>query len=164
MKEITIRPVCSGDIETICAIAVSAWQSIHDGYREYIGDDDLAARLSCNWQAEKSRQVREKAEKFPDMALVSELNGKIAGFATFDMNKETGIGEICNNAVTPDCQGMGIGSAQHNEVLKIFRRYGMKYAIVNTGYEDEGHAKARASYEKVGFRKMKSSITYSQKL
>jgi ribosomal protein S18 acetylase RimI-like enzyme len=98
------------------------------------------------------------------MVLVSEINGKIAGFATFDMNQETGIGEIGNNAVTPDCQGMGIGSAMHNKVLEIFRLHGMKYAVVSTGYEDEGHAGARASYEKAGFKKMKASITYSLKL
>lgn len=161
MKEITIRTVSSGDIEIICRIAVDAWQDIHDGYRKYIGNDDLAERLSRNWQSEKARQVRNKAEKDPDMVLVSELNGKIVGFSTFEMNKETGIGEICNNAVTPDCQGMGIGSAQHNAVLKIFQMNGMKYAIVLTGYEDEGHSKARASYEKVGFKKMRTSVTYS---
>ena len=164
MKDIIIRQVCSGDIETICAIAVSAWRGIHDGYRKYIGNDDLAERLSRNWQAGKARQIREKAERSPDMVLVAELNGKIVGFTTFDMNKETGIGEICNNAVAPDCQGMGIGSAQHAKVLEIFRLHGMKYAIVSTGYEDEGHARARASYEKAGFKKMKTSITYSLKL
>lgn len=164
MQEITIRPVCPGDIETICGIAVSAWQAIHDGYRKYIGNDDLSERLSRNWQAEKARQVRCKAEKSPDMVLVSELNGKITGFATFDMNTETGIGEICNNAVAPDCQGMGIGSAQYNKILEIFRLHGMKYAIVSTGYEDEGHAGARAGYEKVGFKKMRTAITYSLKL
>lgn len=164
MQEITIRPVCPGDIETICKIAVSAWQAIHDGYRKYIGDDDLSERLSRNWQMEKARQVRYKAEKSPDMVLVSEHNGTIVGFATFDMNTETGIGEIGNNAVAPDCQGMGIGSAQYNKILEIFRLHGMKYAIVSTGYEDEGHAKARAGYEKVGFKKMKTAITYSLKL
>ena len=159
MKETIIRPVCSGDIDVICEIAVNAWQGIHEGYRKYIGNDDLAERLSRNWQTQKTRQIRENAEKSPDRVLVSEHKGKIVGFTTFDMNKETGIGEICNNAVAPDCQGMGVGSAQHNEVLEIFRRNDMKYAIVNTGYEDEGHAKARASYEKVGFKKMKTSIT-----
>ena len=164
MREIIIRPVCPGDIETICGIAVSAWQAIHDGYRRYAGNDDLAERLSRNWQAAKARQVRDKAEKCPDMTLVSELNGKIAGFVTFEMNAETGIGEIGNNAVAPDCQGMGIGSAQYNKVLEIFRLHDMKYAIVTTGYEDEGHARARAGYEKVGFKKMRTSITYSLKL
>lgn len=98
------------------------------------------------------------------MVLVSETNGKIVGFATFTMNKETGIGEIGNNAVVPDCQGIGIGSAQHNTVLDIFRQNGMKYALVSTGYEDEGHAKARASYEKVGFKKMQTTITYRLEL
>jgi ribosomal protein S18 acetylase RimI-like enzyme len=164
IKDIVIRQVCSADIEIICEIAVRAWQSIHEGYCKYIGNDDLSRRLSHNWQQEKMRQVREKAEKYPELVRVAEINGKIAGFTTFTMNRETGIGEIGNNAVAPDFQGMGIGSALHNKVLEIFRHNGMKYAIVSTGYEDEGHARARASYEKVGFKKMQTHISYSLEL
>jgi len=164
MKTVVIRPAGAEDIDDICRIAVMAWQGIHDGYRKYIDNNDLYDRLNCGWQTEKARQVREKVKRSPGEVLVSEVDGKIVGFTTFTLKLETGIGEIGNNAVEPDCQGMGIGSAQHNKVLEIFRQHRMKYAIVGTGYEDEGHAKARASYEKVGFKKLTTSVTYSLKL
>ncbi|MFH1477646.1 MAG: GNAT family N-acetyltransferase [Verrucomicrobiota bacterium] len=164
MAEILIRPLKTSDIEQICKIAVRAWTGIHNGYRKYIGNNDLYDRLSNGWQEQKAVQVRNKAQEHPEEVLVSELDGKIVGFVTFALDLQNGIGEICNNAVDPEYQGKGIGSQQHLKTLDIFRGKGLKYAIVSTGYEDEGHAKARASYEKVGFKKMRASITYSLKL
>lgn len=164
MVKILIRPVKPDDIETICEIAVRAWTDIHRGYRKYIGNDDLYDRISRGWQEQKAAEVRNKALEHTDEVLVSEVDGKIAGFINFSYNLQTGIGEICNNAVDPERQGLGIGSQQHLKALDILRGKGLKYAIVSTGYEDEGHAKARASYEKVGFKKMRTSVTYSLKL
>lgn len=162
--KIIIRPFDAEDINVICQIAVSAWQSIHDGYRKYINNDDLYERRSRDWQTEKARQIKAKTETNPGQVLVAEVDGEIVGFTTFDMKQETGIGEICNNAVDPEFQGMGIGSMLHKKVLETFRQNGMKYAVVSTGYEDEGHAKARASYEKVGFKKLSTNVTYSLNL
>jgi len=164
VDKVFIRPVNKEEIEQICKIAVAAWQEIHAGYREYIGNKDLVERITHDWQTRKAEQVRTKAEETPDEVVVAESDGRIIGFATFSLNRKTGIGEIGNNAVSPDCQGLGVGKMLYNKVLEIFRREGMKYAIVSTGYEDSGHAKARASYEKVGFKKMSTSITYSLEL
>jgi N-acetylglutamate synthase-like GNAT family acetyltransferase len=164
MGEVLIRQMKTADIERLCEIAISAWLDIHDGYREYIDNDDLVERSSRDWKERKATQIRVKTEERPDEVIVAEIDGHIIGFSTFHVNCETGIGEIGNNAVNPDYQGFGVGKVLYNKVLKIFREHGMKYAIVSTGYEDPGHAKARACYEKIGFEKFKSSITYSLEL
>lgn len=161
---VTIRDFRHDDLETLCRIAVAAWSDIHESYRKDVGNDDLYKRLSSNWQDEKASQIREKAASEPHEILVAELDDRIVGFATFSVDAEKGLGTVCNNAVDPACQGRGIGKLQLQRIIDIFREKGLKYALVSTGYEDEGHAKARAAYEKTGFKKIKTSVTYGMPL
>jgi ribosomal protein S18 acetylase RimI-like enzyme len=164
-EEIKIVNAKPEDIETICEIAVNAWQTIHDGYREYICNDDLYDRISKNWRKKKANSIKTKAKEEPEKVLVAkDADGTIMGFATFTIDIETGIGELGNNAVPPEFQGKGIGKLLYKQIFDIFRKKGILYAIVGTGYEDEGHANARAAYEKAGFKKMRTSVTYSMKL
>lgn len=164
MQNIVIRLFQPEDISSICKIAVQAWQYIHDCHRRHIGNDDLAARISYKWEEKKAGQIMETARLAPETVLIAEIEGKIVGFASYEMNKETGLGTVGNNAVAPEFQGMGIGAAMQRKILEIFRQNNLKYATVSTGYEDDGHAGARANYEKIGFKKTKTSVLYSLKL
>ena len=166
MKKIVITEISPDDIDVVCEIAVKAWEGIHAGYRKYIGDDDLYERTSVNWREKKMLSIREKAEKEPEHVLVAkDETGTIMGFITLEkVDTDTGIGEIGNNAVSPEYRGNGVGSSLYQKALDIFRKNGLVYAVVSTGYEDEGHAAARAAYQKAGFKKMKTSVTYSMKL
>lgn len=85
------------------------------------------------------------------------------GLHYFHLGQKRRIGEIGNNAVKPECQGMGIGTFQYRKVLEIFRKEDMRFAAVTTGL-DEAHAPARAAYEKVGFRKAITMVTYYMKV
>jgi len=85
------------------------------------------------------------------------------GLHYFHLGQKRRIGEIGNNAVKPECQGMGIGTFQYRKVLEIFRKEDMRFAAVTTGL-DEAHAPARAAYEKVGFRKAIAMVTYYMKV
>ncbi|MDZ4197689.1 MAG: GNAT family N-acetyltransferase, partial [Kiritimatiellia bacterium] len=145
-------------------IAIAAWSAIHEGYRSILQDDDLSTRLSQGWESRKADQIRAKAAAAPEEILVATEGDRNVGFATFDMDPAAGIGEIGNNAVSPEFQGRGIGKQLHQRVLDIFREQGLVYALVTTGYEDAGHQSARASYEKVGFKKVKTSVTYGLRL
>jgi ribosomal protein S18 acetylase RimI-like enzyme len=163
--KIVIEEIKCENIETICKIAVDAWEQIHAGYRDYIANDDLYGRISIDWQKKKAESIRVKAQTEPENVLVAkDCNGQVMGFVTFSFNKISGIGEIGNNAVLPEFQGRGIGKQLYKDALNVLRERGAVYATVSTGYDDSGHAKARAAYEKAGFKKMKSSVTYSMKL
>ena len=161
-KKTVIRAFRESDLDTICDIAVRAWAPIYETFRKD-SCDELFYLMYPDWKAEKAGQIRNKANSRPDQILVTEYDGKIVGFTSYQLNEEKFYGEIGNNAIHPDYQGFGIGKMQHNKLLEIFAQKGMKFAIVTTGL-DESHAKARASYEKAGFQAMRSSVTYFQKL
>ena len=103
--------------------------------------------------------VREHTE----LAIVTEVEGNIVGFLTFRFFEDKPLAEIGNNAVDPACQGQGIGTRQCQHVLEIFRERGIVSAKVGTGL-DEGHAPARAMYEKAGFDLSIPHVTYYTRL
>jgi len=154
----TFRPVRPDEIEHICRIAVRAWEPIFAYYRSEVGDA-LFGKMWTGWQANKADQVRQAALRQPDCVYVTAEEGKILGFITFHIDRASGVGTIGNNAVDPDCQSRGVGTAQHRQVLQIMRERGMRAARVTTGL-DEAHGPARRSYEKAGFNHATSSITY----
>jgi GNAT superfamily N-acetyltransferase len=53
------------------------------------------------------------------------------------------------------CQRRGVGSALTAFAIEQMRAAGQRLAIVNTG-GDAGHAAARATYERAGFRSLPS--------
>ncbi len=95
--------------------------------------------------------------------IVTEVEGQIAGFITYGLDRARRVGAIHYNGEAPEFQGRGIGSLQVRRVLEIFREAGMEYATVGTGL-NEGHAPARRVYEKNGFRPIMQYVMYAQKL
>jgi len=76
--------------------------------------------------------------------------GSTVGFVAVKLRSEDSMGEICMVAVDPDFQGQGIGTALIEFALDWMKDAGMSIAMVETG-GDPGHARARHTYEKVGF-------------
>ena len=157
-----IRPARPEDAPRCGDIAVAAWSRVHEALRKIIGEEmwELCHR---DWQKDKRAQVEEHVRQRPEHSLVTEVRGEIAGFITFYVNEESLVGQVGNNAVDPRYQGRGIGTRQCERVLEIFREKGMKAAQVITG-ADEGHAPARAMYERVGFGTPVGSLRYYLKL
>ncbi len=159
----TIRPARDEDLRRMKEIALRAWEPIYADYEARMGEELFSLLWPEGWQDEKAGQVADHFQGWPEWCLVAELDGQVAGFITFILDTEHRIGEIGNNAVDPDYQGRGIGSAQYGHVLELFRKQGMAYARVGTGL-DQVHAPARAAYEKVGFELMIPMGTYYRKL
>jgi len=162
-QKVTIRPARDEDLPRMKEIAVQAWQPIYADYEARMGDELFSLLHPDDWKDEKASQVADHFQGWPEWCLVAEVNGQIAGFITFTLDADRKIGEIGNNAVDPDYQGCGIGSAQYAYVLELFREEGMAYAMVGTGL-DEAHAPARAAYERVGFELMIPMGRYYRKL
>lgn len=95
--------------------------------------------------------------------LVTEVDGEIAGFISYALDRARLVGAIHYNAVDPHFQGGGIGGLQVDRVLEIFREAGMEIACVGTGLND-GHAAARRMYEKAGFEPVIDYRMYSRRL
>jgi ribosomal protein S18 acetylase RimI-like enzyme len=158
-----IRALEPGDVEAVVAIAVAAWEPIYAEFHRRMGDE-LFATACPNWQAEKGRQVRHACEPdSPALVCVAERDGEVVGFVTFRADERSGIGEIGNNAVRPDCQRQGIATALYRHALDRMRALGMRFARVGTGL-DPSHAPARRAYEKAGFDVELPSVTYYRRL
>jgi ribosomal protein S18 acetylase RimI-like enzyme len=154
----TLRTAGAEDIERLCEIAVAAWQPIFENRRNLVGPDIFEA-LWKDWSESKAGQLREAFESNPENFWVAEIDGRIAGFITFSVDRGRKLGTISNNAVAPEMQGRGLATWMYRRVLDEFRRQGLRYATVRTGL-DEAHAPARRAYEKAGFSRSLPSLDY----
>jgi len=161
--KLIVREVRPGDVQAVVEIAVAAWEPIFESFREILGDD-LFAAVHAAPRKEKARQVR-AACAGADGALVcvAELGGRVVGFATFYPDVKPGVGEIGNNAVHPDHQGLGIAGRMYRWGFGRLRQLGMEYVRVQTG-GDASHAPARRAYEKAGFEVELPGATYYRAL
>jgi len=95
--------------------------------------------------------------------LVTEVEGEVAGFLSYAVDRAREVGAIHYNAVDPRFQGRGVGTMQVERALEIFRDQGMRIACVGTGLND-GHAPARRMYEKAGFEPVIEYRMYARRL
>ena len=158
-----IRTLRSEDLPVIADIGNRAWRKIYANYKENIFGPELFEIKVPDPDQVKGAQIVKQCQDHPDWIFICEEDGKIVGFVTFRLNHITGIGEICNNAVDPDCGLKGIGQQMYKAVLAHFVKKGMLYAEVTTGL-DEGHAPARRAYERAGFDIRSENVTYYKKL
>lgn len=150
------------DLETIMDIGNRAWRGIYEMFRTSYGDE-LFALLVPDERTAKGEQIRSHCARHPEWVYICEEEGRIVGFVTFRLHRETGIGEIGNNAVDPDCGLEGIGQQMYRAVKEHFRAQHMVYAKVCTG-QDHAHARARRAYERAGFDISHRDIDYYMKL
>lgn len=113
-----------------------------------------------NW---KFSSIEECFKQCPDWILVTEIEGKIAGYICYRIDKVKRIGTIGNNTVDPAYRGKGIGTKQVEKVIEIFKKEGMLYAEVTVAL-NEGHKPARKLYDKFGFEPIMDSSYRFRKL
>jgi ribosomal protein S18 acetylase RimI-like enzyme len=152
-----VRP---GDVPRLKEIVALSWKDqgvAHILEKRY---GQMGGRPWIEW---KWPQVETACKQRPKQVLVSEVNGEVAGFAVYLLDQERKIGTVGNNAVDPKFRGHGIGKKQIERMMQIFREKGMKFADVTVGL-NEGHAAARAVYEKAGFETVTDSRYMFRKL
>ncbi|MDM9385306.1 GNAT family N-acetyltransferase [Chlorogloeopsis sp. ULAP01] len=121
-------------------------------YREFYPD----------WRVSQKKAVEEVCASVNTKVWVAIDSGSTVGFVAVKLHSENSLGEIYMIAVDPDYQRRGIGSALMEFALNWMKVAGMSVAMVETG-GDPGHAPARFTYEKLGFR-LFSVARYFKKL
>jgi ribosomal protein S18 acetylase RimI-like enzyme len=151
-----IRPATEADLPEIRRIIIGAFgkDTIH-----YLLEEKYGVLGGKSWEDRKAEEIESYYRQHPNRVLVTELEGKLLGFASFSVDKERKMGVVENNAVDPGYQNRGIGTAQIERVLEIFREMGMQLAEVVTGL-DSGYTPARRMYEKCGFEPTQERIIY----
>ena len=159
-REIVIERFSEENADAVAKIAINAWTGIHKSAREDLGDE-LYEAFNTGWQERKVNAVLE--EMRGERGYVIKVDGVVAGFISYQINPEFKSGMICNNGVSSDFRGLGLGPRMYQFVMDKMKEEGMLYAQVITGL-DEGHAPARKAYQKAGFVKNRPSVCYYKKL
>jgi GNAT superfamily N-acetyltransferase len=146
----TIRPYADPDAGAVVRLALRAWAPVFESLAQAM-DPAVYRTFYPDWQVQQQRSV-EAVLADPDQHVwVAERDGEPVGFVAVVLHRDGNMGEIHMIAVEPDHQGTGVGAALTEFAVDWMRKAGMAVAMVETG-GDPGHAPARRTYERAGFR------------
>lgn len=154
---LTFTPALVEQLPVLDEIRREAFAPVFASFRALLGDEvyELAQAGEDRKQGELlASLVRDGA---PWEVFVVANDGRIVGFVSVRIDRETSLGEIGLNAVAPGASGCGIGTAMYDFALVRMRDAGIKVATVSTG-GDASHAPARRAYEKAGFDRVIPSV------
>ena len=154
-----IRFCTKADVEAIVELGLLAWEPVFESFENIMGTTVFRI-IYPDWkktQREEMERVCRETDKFD--TYVAEVEGRVAGFTTLELNHEVKKGEIYFLAVHPDSQNQGVGTALNHFAIQKMKEAGMKIVEVGTG-GDPSHAPARRSYEKAGFKRALPVVKY----
>lgn len=145
-----IRPYETSDREAVVDLSLAAWDPVFVSLRREL-DAAVFQYFFPDWRVCQRKAVEDACAN-PDAGVwvAQDDGGRVLGF-TVAVLREPTFGEIHMLAVHPDSQRRGVGAALTERALAWMREKGVIVAMVETG-GDEGHAPARRSYERSGFR------------
>ena len=146
-----IRPSTDADVAECARFGLEAFRPVYAAWQRLYGDD-LFHRLEPDWEQAQAAYIRSAITRVDAETWVFETAGRATGFLVLTMDDQQ-LGEIELLAVDPEIQGHGVATALNQHALERCREAAMAYVIVATA-TDPGHAPARRSYEKEGFRPM----------
>ena len=153
-----LRQATHADLDAIGEIVRLAFGPVSfDCMREQFFGEEIGGRP---WHAYKAGGVVSSVRANVYQCIVTEIAGQAVGFATFLLDPGSGIATIGNNAVHPDFQGRGVGSAQQREVDRRMREEGYTRFQVTTLTND---IPAQRMYERLGYQRIAQSINYLRK-
>ena len=101
-------------------------------------------------------EVTEQADTVGACAFVTCLDSEPVGMGSYDPRQEPERGIIGWNCIVPEHQGKGLGKAQIQEILRIFRSRGIRKACVTTT-DEEFFVPAQRTYEACGFVRVRKT-------
>ena len=138
-------------LEDIVQLSLRAWAPVFESIRATMDDAVYQTFYPECWQISQRKAVEEVCAAEDTHVWVAVENDLPTGFVAVKLHSEDSMGEIYMLAVDPSGQGRGIGSALTQFALDWMKEAGMAIAMVETG-GDPGHAPARHTYEKSGFK------------
>ena len=157
-----IRPFSVDDIGDIVELSLVAWEPVFTEWQKILGDDLYPIAIFPDWRKSQKEAVENTCSNEKYTTWTAEVDGKIVGFISYEINDEKKYGEVQMIAVHPEHQNKGLGTELNKFALRKFKECGMKLASLGTG-GDEGHAPARRSYEKAGYTAL-PLVRYYKKL
>jgi ribosomal protein S18 acetylase RimI-like enzyme len=158
-----LRHARDGDLDAVDALTVAAYAPIQASYVAMLGEDLYEALRLEPWEQRKTAQNRRLFAEHAEQLWVLDEDGEVFGYVSFWLFPERGYGHVDNNAVASSRAGQGWATFMYRHVLDRFRALGLRFAHVDTGFDD-AHIPARRAYEAVGFDRTVSAVDYWQDL
>ena len=158
-----IHPFTETDLPTLQEAREAAFAPVFRSFRSIMGED-IAQFAYVDAEIEQGAHLDEMCRPSSNHNVyVATVASRVVGFCGYTANPESKVGEVGLNAVHPDFDGAGIGTALHRYVLALMKKEGMAVATVSTGL-DPSHEPARRAYQKAGFERGIPSIWLLKKL
>jgi ribosomal protein S18 acetylase RimI-like enzyme len=154
-----IRQATESDEDAINAINRRAWSG---GITTHELLEQRHGRLNNqDWRERITSAVGEHLARPDVTTFVAEHQGKVIGFAAaqIDQQPPAEMGTVSYNAVDPDYQRQGVGTALIEHVIAFLEAQGAHVLNVVTVETDEP---VKHIYERLGFEKLTCLIYYSK--
>lgn len=155
-----IEPYDPCQLDAVISLSLRAWTPVFDSIQNAM-DTDVYRELYPDWPVSQQKAVEDVCAAKDTNVWVAIDAGSTVGFVAVKLDSESSMGEIYMIAVAPDFQCHGIGTALMEFALNWMKEAGMSVAMVATG-GDPGHAPARRTYEKLGFRQLPLAHYYKK--
>jgi ribosomal protein S18 acetylase RimI-like enzyme len=153
-----IRPYQTTDLQELKRITI-------DGFEGIAIDQNIERAFGIvgkgDWRWRKARHVDEDVEANPSGVFVAEENGRILGYISTRLDRDTGKGRIPNLAVDSGARGRGIGRQLIQHAVAYFRSEGMAFATIETMVNNPV---GQHLYPSCGFVEAGRQIHYAMKL
>lgn len=158
MSTLKIRLYQPDDLEAIKRLTVEAFGGVT---LEQNVEDALGILRGHDWRWRKARHVDEDVAANPAGIFVAEADGRVVGYVSTRVDRESGKGRIPNLAVAADFRGHGLGRRLIEHALDYFRREGLDYAMIETMAQNEV---GRHLYPACGFVEVARQVHFARKL
>ncbi|MBD2060033.1 GNAT family N-acetyltransferase [Oculatella sp. FACHB-28] len=148
-----IEPYAPNQLDAVIQLSLRAWEPVFDSIQNALDAEVYRVFYPDSWRVSQQKAVEDVCAAEDTNVWVAIDADSTVGFVAVKLHSEDNMGEIYMIAVDPDFQSQGIGTALIEFALAWMKDAGMAIAMVETG-GDPGHAPARYTYEKVGFRQL----------
>jgi GNAT superfamily N-acetyltransferase len=138
-------------LDAVVSLSLRAWAPVFDSIQNAMDSEVYQVFYPDDWRFCQQKAVEEVCAAEDTNVWVAIDADLVVGFIAVKLHLSDSMGEIYMVAVDPNFQGHGIGCTLIKLALDWMKDAGMSIAMVETG-GDPGHASARHTYEKVGFR------------
>ena len=146
-----IRLYEATDAPGVVRLSLRAWAPVFDSMRDVMGDEIFEHVYGDDWRRHQQQEVEEVLADETMRVWVAEQGSQVVGFVAGLLRVDEGVGEIKMLAVDPDSQDRGLGTRLTEVATDWIRESGQPLAVISTG-GDIGHAPARRTYEKAGYK------------
>lgn len=155
---IVIRPYGPDDLDILRQITVESFDGVSF---DQIVESKFGLLHGHDWRWRKARHIEEDLRANAPGAFVAEAEGRIVGYITTQVDRNSGKARIPNLAVTAEARGQGLGRRLIEHALDYLRREGLSYVMIETMV---GNAVGERLYPSCGFVEIGRQIHFGMKL